>query len=71
MYRCSRGRDGALRCENITDYALPVSPGDVLSVVTETSRGLYAKHKGVSGWYFGHTAPQSARESPSFFPSPP
>ena len=36
-----------------TDYALPLSPGDVVSVVEETSRGCLVKHKGVSGWYFG------------------
>ena len=32
---------------------LPLSPGDVVSVVEETSRGYLVKHKGVSGWYFG------------------
>ena len=36
-----------------TDYVLPLSPGDVVSVVEETSRGFLVKHKGVSGWYFG------------------
>lgn len=36
-----------------TDYRLPVSPGDVLSVVDETEMGLYAKKNGVSGWYTG------------------
>ena len=36
-----------------TDYVLPLRPGDVVSVVEETSRGWFVKHKGVSGWYFG------------------
>ena len=36
-----------------TDYVLPLSPGDTVSVVETTSRGYFVKHKGVSGWYFG------------------
>ena len=36
-----------------TDYVLPLSPGDAVSVVETTSRGYFVKHKGVSGWYFG------------------
>ena len=36
-----------------TDYVLPLSPGDTVSVVEETSRGYLVKHKGVSGWYHG------------------
>ncbi len=36
-----------------TDYVLPLRPGDVVSVVEETSRGFFVKHNGVSGWYFG------------------
>lgn len=46
-------RDGRFRCEDSTDYLLPVSPGDVLSIVRETSRGLLAKKDGTSGWYTG------------------
>ena len=34
-----------------TDYRLPVQTGDKLSVVRKTSRGLYVKKDGVSGWY--------------------
>lgn len=36
-----------------TDYELPVFPGDTLSVVEKTSRGIFAKKNGVSGWYRG------------------
>ena len=45
--------DGTLWCEDSTDYRLPVSPGDILSVVHHTSRGLLAKKDGVTGWYLG------------------
>ena len=34
-----------------SDYLLPVREGDVLSVVTKTCYGTYAKKNGVSGWY--------------------
>ena len=36
-----------------TDYVLPLSPGDTVSVVETTSRGYFVKHNGVSGWYVG------------------
>ena len=36
-----------------TDYVLPLNPGDIVSVVEETSRGCLVKHGGVSGWYAG------------------
>ena len=45
--------DGTVWCEDSTDYLLPVSPGDTLSVVRETSYGLLAKKDGVTGWYRG------------------
>lgn len=41
------------RCNDISDYHLPVSPGDALSVVFETSIGTVCKKDGVLGWYFG------------------
>ena len=44
---------GEVRCEDSTDYRLPVEPGDVLKVVERTSRGILAKKDGVTGWYFG------------------
>lgn len=40
-------------CNDCTDYVLPLEPGDAVSVVEETSRGFFVKHKGVSGWYYG------------------
>lgn len=46
-------REGKVLCEDSTDYRLPVSPGDTLSVVRETSYGLLAKKDGVTGWYLG------------------
>lgn len=40
-------------CNDYTDYVLPVSCGDILSLVKETSKGYLVKKNGVSGWYFG------------------
>ena len=39
-----------------TDYHLPVTPGDSLSLVARTSRGYLMKKNGVTGWYFGRLA---------------
>ena len=36
-----------------TDLVLELHPGDEVSVIEETSRGYFVKHKGTSGWYFG------------------
>lgn len=47
------GAEEVVRCNDCTDYILPLQPGDEISIVEETSRGVLAKHKGVSGWYFG------------------
>ncbi len=44
---------GDFIANDCTDYRLPVTPGDELSIVEETSRGVFAKKNGVSGWYFG------------------
>jgi protein phosphatase len=43
-------------CEDCTDYALPVNPGDALTVVLRTSKGALCKKDGVSGWYHGRFA---------------
>ena len=40
-------------CNDCTDYILPLEPGDRISIVEKTSRGVLAKHNGTSGWYFG------------------
>ena len=48
-------RDGprGLWCEDSTDYRLPVSPGDRLTLVVSTKKGCLCKKDGVTGWYFG------------------
>ncbi len=47
-----RGPEG-LWCEDSTDYRLPVSPGDRLSLVARTKGGCLCKKDGVTGWYYG------------------
>lgn len=42
-----------LWCEDSTNYALPVAPGDTLSLVAATKQGYLCKKEGVSGWYYG------------------
>ena len=49
----SQRRDGKTHTEDTTDYRLPVMPGDKLSLVRETGRGLLVKKDGVTGWYSG------------------
>ena len=48
-----RRPDGTVWCEDSTDYLLPVTPGDTISLVRETSYGALAKKDGVTGWYLG------------------
>lgn len=43
-------------CNDCTDYELPLSAGDAVSVVEDTSRGYLVKRRGVSGWYRGKLA---------------
>lgn len=50
-----RRPDGVF-CEDSTDYRLGVEPGDALSVVRRTSRGILAKKDGTTGWYLGPVA---------------
>lgn len=38
---------------NATDYRLPIRPGDMISVIIETSMGIYGKRDSVTGWYVG------------------
>ena len=47
-----RGPQG-LWCEDSTDYRLPVSPGDYLSLVAATKTGFLCKKEGITGWYYG------------------
>ena len=50
-----RGEKG-LWCEDSTDYALPVAPGDILTLVHSTKQGHLCKKDGVTGWYYGRLA---------------
>lgn len=45
--------DGELYCQDVTDYALPVEPGDLLRVIKTMPDGVLAKCHGVIGWYRG------------------
>lgn len=45
--------DGRTHTEDATDYLLPVAPGDRLSLVRRTQRGLLVKKEGTTGWYHG------------------
>ena len=40
-------------CNDSTDLILELHPGDEVSVVEETRRGYFVKHRGTSGWYYG------------------
>lgn len=55
----SAWRDGRIHTEDATDYRLPVSPGDRLSLVRKTGRGLLVKKNGVTGWYHGRVKYES------------
>lgn len=46
--------DHGVFCEDSTDYMLPVQPGDILSIIEQTSRGWLVKKGGVTGWYTGN-----------------
>ena len=47
-------RDGdRATVKDITDYRPALEPGDEISVVLQTSRGIMCKKDGVSGWYDG------------------
>lgn len=41
------------KCDDYTDYRLPVNAGDELSIIKKTSKGYLAKKNGISGWYCG------------------
>ena len=48
----SEERDG-IHTEDITDYQIPLTFGDIVSVAEVTSRGCLVKKDGVCGWYYG------------------
>jgi len=39
--------------EDVTDYQLRLTAGDIVSIVLKTTRGYLVKKDGVIGWYFG------------------
>jgi len=41
------------KCDDYTDYRLPVNIGDKLSIIKKTSKGYLIKKDGISGWYNG------------------
>lgn len=53
LNRYLRRDKSGLWCEDSTDYRLPVSPGDRLSLVQSTKHGFLCKKEGVTGWYYG------------------
>lgn len=48
-----RRRGEELWCDDTSDYRLEVAPGDILSVVEETSLGYLVKKGDITGWYLG------------------
>ncbi|MBO7632401.1 MAG: metallophosphoesterase [Lachnospiraceae bacterium] len=52
-------KNGKWYSEDITDYQLPVTYGDIVSIIAKTSRGYYVKREGVTGWYYGMMEPLS------------
>ena len=40
-------------CNDCTDFRPELKAGDTVSVVEESSRGYFIKHRGISGWYDG------------------
>jgi hypothetical protein len=41
------------KCDDYTDYKIPVNIGDKLSIIMRTSQGYLVKKDGISGWYNG------------------
>ena len=52
-YIYPRRNDGLIHCEDTTDYLLPVTAGERLALVRESSRGCLVKKHGATGWYCG------------------
>ena len=48
-----REEDGFWLINDCTDYRMALSPGDEISVMRETARGVQCKFHGISGWYDG------------------
>ena len=45
--------DENAKCDDYTDYKIPVNVGDRLSIIKKTSKGYLIKKDGISGWYNG------------------
>lgn len=45
--------ENGVKCNDCTDYILPLEIGDEVSIIEVTSRGFFVKHRGISGWYYG------------------
>lgn len=45
--------DENAKCDDYTDYRIPVNIGDKLSIIKKTSKGYLVKKDGISGWYYG------------------
>jgi len=48
-----RGDEREWQCHNMTDYRLPVQPGNILQLIFEHDGIAYCKKDGVCGWYEG------------------
>lgn len=55
--------ESGTRCNDTTDYRLPVTAGDTLSLLKTTTRGHMVKKDGVLGWYYGRIEPVSTTEA--------
>ncbi len=44
---------GEWHVEDITNYQLPLTFGDIVSVTEDTNRGYLVKKDGICGWYYG------------------
>ncbi len=58
--------NGAWACEDIADALLDVQPGDRISILRHTSRGVYARKNGLAGWYLGALGDDPAAEGETF-----
>lgn len=57
-------KNGHVITEDITDYQLRLTEGDIVSVICKTERGYLVKKDGIVGWYYGmlEELPSESRE---------
>lgn len=53
LHFLQRDEKGGWKCYNLTDYRLPVQPGDVIQLIFEHDGIAYCKKNDVCGWYEG------------------